>query len=78
MIIIAHRLNTVIDSDRILVMAHGTCVEYDYPYKLLVENEGDVNISKFDGLFVDMVKATGEKTAKELFEIARAKFYQGK
>ena len=35
-LIIAHRLATVMDSDRILVMAKGTGVEYDHPFKLLV------------------------------------------
>ena len=45
-LIIAHRLATVMDSDRILVMAKGTefqtgqclrtSVEYDHPFKLLV------------------------------------------
>jgi len=35
--IIAHRLATVIDSDRVLVMADGTGVEYDHPFRLLVE-----------------------------------------
>ena len=40
-ILIAHRLATVIDSDRILVMDQGCGREYDHPYRLLVEKEGD-------------------------------------
>lgn len=40
-LIIAHRLATVIDADRILVMNNGELEEYDHPYKLLVENDGD-------------------------------------
>jgi len=40
-IIIAHRLATIIDADRILVMKDGTSVEFGHPYRLLVENEGD-------------------------------------
>lgn len=34
-ITIAHRLNTVMDSDRILVLDHGKLAEYDRPDALL-------------------------------------------
>lgn len=74
-LIIAHRLNTVIDSDRMLVMASGACAEFDHPFKLLVENEDDTEITKKSGHFSEMVRATGAVAAKELFEIARNKFY---
>ncbi|GJY30129.1 ABC transporter C family member 2-like protein [Tanacetum coccineum] len=40
MIIIAHRLNTIIDCDRILLLDVGQVVEYDSPVKLL-EDEGN-------------------------------------
>jgi ATP-binding cassette subfamily C (CFTR/MRP) protein 4 len=39
--IVAHRLATVIDSDRILVMDAGHGKEFDHPFKLLVNNEAD-------------------------------------
>lgn len=57
--IIAHRLATVIDADRILVMENGTGIEYDHPFKLLVENEDDACITKDDSHFAQMLKATG-------------------
>ena len=61
MLIIAHRLATVIDADRILVMENGQAVEFDHPYRLLEK----------EGYFAKMVNATGEETAKTLFEIAK-------
>ena len=58
--IIAHRLATVIDSDRILVMKNGYAEEFDHPYKLLVQNDGDTSITNEQGYFSKMVRATGE------------------
>ena len=66
MLIIAHRLNTVIDADRILVMSEGKCEQYDVPYKLLVNREGDDSITS-DSHFARMVKSTGAASAQQLF-----------
>lgn len=42
---IAHRLNTILDSDKILVMADGAALEYDTPSNLLANSE-----SKFSSM----------------------------
>ena len=73
-VIIAHRLATVIDSDRILVMDKGFGREFDHPYNLLVESHGDTEITS-DGYFAQMVKATGEESAVSLFKITKDKYY---
>ena len=54
-LVIAHRLATVIDADRILVMADGTGKEYDHPFKLLALDDNDTEITNLDGEFTKMV-----------------------
>ncbi|CAG8655987.1 17175_t:CDS:2, partial [Dentiscutata heterogama] len=62
-ITIAHRLRTVVDYDRIIVMDAGNVVEFDIPYMLM---------QKPDGLFKEMCERSGEFT--ELIEIAKQKY----
>eukprot|EP00850_Spirogloea_muscicola_P003812 SM000015S01312 [mRNA] locus=s15:1174764:1185983:- [translate_table: standard] len=62
MLIIAHRINTVIDASRILVLSDGEVVEYDKPVVLL-----DTPGSSFAALVQD----TGEQTAEHLRKVAR-------
>lgn len=50
---IAHRLGTVIDADRVLVMDAGQAVEFDSPYRLL-------KVDKGPRIFQSMVKETGK------------------
>ena len=73
--IIAHRLASVIDADRILVVDEGKLQEYSHPYKLLVEQEGDKTITNIRGQFARMIISTGIENAHTLFELAE-KSYQ--
>ncbi|VAH51973.1 unnamed protein product [Triticum turgidum subsp. durum] len=57
MLIIAHRLNTVIDCDRLLILSSGKISEFDTPENLL---------SNEDGAFSKMVQSTGPSNAEYL------------
>ena len=48
-ITIAHRINTILDSDRIVVLDHGRVAEFDRPATLV----------KRKGLFYELVKEAG-------------------
>ncbi|XP_065882175.1 ABC transporter C family member 2-like [Euphorbia lathyris] len=57
MLIIAHRLNTIIDCDRILLLHSGQVLEYDTPEELL---------SNENSAFSRMVQSTGSANAQYL------------
>ncbi|KAI2473984.1 ATP binding cassette (ABC) transporter subfamily C member [Diabrotica virgifera virgifera] len=59
---IAHRLNTVMDSDKVLVMDAGTLKEFDHPHVLLQDK---------DGIFYGMVQQTGKTMAETLHQLAK-------
>lgn len=55
---IAHRINTIIDYDKILVLDGGRMLEFDSPYNL---------VQREDSVFMTMIKAT-EDTSAALIE----------
>lgn len=61
---IAHRLHTVMDCDKVLVMDAGRLVEYGEPYELLNELSGNKT-------FYSMVKQTGRTTFETLARVAK-------
>ncbi|KAG0217774.1 Multidrug resistance-associated protein 1 [Mortierella sp. NVP41] len=58
---IAHRLNTIIESDKVLVMDGGVVAEFGEPHKLLQDP---------NGIFAELVSHAGEATSKKLAMIA--------
>lgn len=66
MLIVAHRLQTIIDLDAVLVMEEGKCVEYDSAHALLSKPT-----SFFSGLVDATGPATSESLRKQAAEVAR-------
>ena len=65
-IIIAHRLETIIKCNKIIVMKEGKCIEEGHPKKLLDEETSE---------FYEMVISTG-LNADRLIRIARENYYE--
>ncbi|XP_055303229.1 ATP-binding cassette sub-family C member 4-like [Sitodiplosis mosellana] len=64
-ITIAHRLHTVMDSDKVLVVDAGEIMEFDHPFEL---------IQKPDGFFKRLLDQTGSSTATALTLVAKESF----
>lgn len=61
-ITIAHRLNTIMDNDMVLVVDDGEIVEFNHPFVL---------IQKPDGFFKRLLEQCGNSTARALTAIAK-------
>lgn len=62
-ITIAHRLNTIADYDKIIVMHRGRIIEIGEPYELILKG----------GAFCDMVNHTG-KNSENIRKIAKQSY----
>ncbi|KAF5273654.1 hypothetical protein FQR65_LT04654 [Abscondita terminalis] len=62
---VAHRLKTIMDSDKVLVMEAGEILEYEHPYILLQNN---------NGAFYSMVQETDKTMANILTSIAKKSY----
>lgn len=63
-ITIAHRLNTIIQYDRIIVLDKGTIVEFDTPLNLLERN---------DSLFASLINEQGKEFREKMVYLAKNK-----
>lgn len=63
---IAHRLHTIMDSDKVLVMDAGRVVEFGHPHELLQNTE--------NGVFYELVQQTGRAMAENLISIAEESY----
>lgn len=65
MLTIAHRLNTMIKHDKVLVMENGKAIEHDIPALLLRDNKT---------IFHKLVEDTGVKSAEKLKQLAEEQY----
>ena len=63
---IAHRINTIIDSDTVMVLDRGRISEYNHPHKLLSESP--------HGIFAGLVSELGLSAADSLRALAAEAF----
>lgn len=69
-ITIAHRLLTIADSNKVLVMDKGCVVEFNHPFLLLTDGLHPKEITK-NGYFAQMVKSMGSETSNKILEITQ-------
>jgi len=75
---VAHRLITIANYDKVMVIDNGQVAEHNSPYELLVDRIGDNEITKQNGIFAEMVKSTGASMSKMIFDISRDHYLSNK
>jgi ATP-binding cassette, subfamily C (CFTR/MRP), member 1 len=62
---VAHRINTIMDSDRVVVLDKGEVVEFDSPKELIRQQGAFYNLVKQAGLLTDEQQLQQQQPAQE-------------
>ena len=73
-ITITCRLSTVACSEKVLIMENGQNIEYESPYRLLVKEIGDDEITSRGGYFTSLVQGAGVRVSKYVIKVAKDKY----
>ena len=76
-ITIAHRIESVLENDKVIVMEQGEIVESGHPYRLLVKESDDEEITS-EGHFAGIVKSYGDQISRGFLQQAKRKYEEAK
>ena len=76
LVVVAHRVTTIIDADNIIILKNGKIIERGAPFELLVKDQNDKRITNSDGKFAQLMMALGKEGSRKLFKIARHKYIE--
>lgn len=71
---IAHRIVTIADYDKVMVLHQGKILEIGEPFELLTTEKNLNEISR-NGVFANLVKSLGEKSSQEILNITKRKHF---
>jgi len=76
LITITHRLYDIAKYDKVLLIQDGVKIEFDEPYRLLVLEIGDTEITNKKGAFASLVKSLGSELSRQLINKCMKHYYK--
>ena len=76
LITITHRLYDIAKYDKVLLIQDGVKVEFDEPYRLLVLEIGDTEITNRKGAFASLVRSLGSEFSRQMMRRCRKHYYK--